>query len=65
MEKGVLILGNGFDLDLGLKTSYSDFMDSDDFKAIVDNNYFARYLEEKRSELGGNWIDIENEIRYI
>jgi len=63
MEKGVLILGNGFDLDLGLKTSYSDFMDSDDFKAIVDNNYFARYLEEKRSELGGNWIDIENEIK--
>lgn len=63
MEKGVLILGNGFDLDLGLKTSYSNFMDSDDFKAIVDNNYFARYLLERRAELGGNWIDIENEIK--
>ncbi len=63
MEECVLILGNGFDLDLGLKTSYSDFMDSDDFKAIVDNNYFARYLQERRAELGGNWIDIENEIK--
>jgi len=63
MGKGVLILGNGFDLDLGLKTSYADFMNSDDFKAIVDNNYFARYLQERRTELGGNWIDIENEIK--
>lgn len=27
MEK-VLIIGNGFDLDLGLKTSYYDFMQS-------------------------------------
>lgn len=63
MEKCVLILGNGFDLDLGLKTSYSDFMDSDDFKAIVDNNYFARYLQGRRNQLGGNWIDIENEIK--
>lgn len=24
MSKGIIILGNGFDLDLGLKTSYSD-----------------------------------------
>lgn len=63
MEKGVLILGNGFDLDLGLKTSYSNFMDSEDFKAIVYNNYFARYLQDRRERLGGNWIDIENEIK--
>lgn len=28
-RKIVLILGNGFDLDLGLKTSYKDFWESD------------------------------------
>lgn len=63
MKKGVLILGNGFDLDLGLKTSYSDFMDSDNFKAIADNNNFAYYLQSKRAIIGDNWIDIENEIK--
>ncbi len=28
-RKIVLILGNGFDLDLGLKTSYKDFWESE------------------------------------
>lgn len=29
MKENVLIIGNGFDLDLGLPTAYSDFVSSD------------------------------------
>ncbi len=31
-HKIVLVMGNGFDLDLGLKTSYKSFIDSTYFK---------------------------------
>lgn len=34
-HKIVLVIGNGFDLDLGLKTRYSDFMESSFFKEHV------------------------------
>lgn len=29
MGKKILILGNGFDLDIGMKSRYKDFMSSD------------------------------------
>lgn len=29
MSKGIIVLGNGFDLDLGLKTCYADFAKSE------------------------------------
>ncbi|MFR8357316.1 MAG: AbiH family protein [Parabacteroides sp.] len=32
MNKTLLIIGNGFDLNLGLKTGYCDFIKSDYFK---------------------------------
>ena len=32
--KNLLIIGNGFDLDLGLKTSYRDFANSRIFKRL-------------------------------
>lgn len=53
------IIGNGFDLNLGLKTSYIDFMNSDEFKFNSENNLFE-YLStvNKRS----NWVDIEAEL---
>ena len=57
----ILIIGNGFDLNLGLKTSYKDFIQSDYFKALVENkNSMAEYFNEK-NELN-NWVDIEKEI---
>ena len=28
MYKKILIIGNGFDLDIGMKTRYQDFMES-------------------------------------
>ena len=35
-KKVVLVIGNGFDLDLGLRTSYADFVDSQYFKYLND-----------------------------
>lgn len=62
MTKNILILGNGFDLDLGLKTKYSDFANSS-FWPYSDGNSIPnleRYLEQKRDTEA--WFDIENEL---
>lgn len=59
----VVIIGNGFDLDLGLKTSYKDFWESDfcpkDFPApLIDhlNKHWPGDLDSVR------WYDLENEL---
>ena len=59
----VLILGNGFDLDLGLKTSYKDFWESEfcpkDYPAPIIKHLNERWddaLEAVR------WYDLENEL---
>lgn len=58
----LMIVGNGFDINLGFKSGYNDFVDSDDFlKLISDKNELAIHLKEKRKEQ--NWIDIENELK--
>ncbi len=58
----VVIIGNGFDLNLNLKTSYTDFIKSDEFKQLIYNqNKLSNYLKSKH-ELQ-NWIDIENELK--
>ena len=70
--KIVLVIGNGFDLDLGLKTSYKDFMESDGFRRqlekvdeqnrmglSVGDNLF-KYLQSKKDIQ--KWIDIEEEL---
>lgn len=57
MNEKVLILGNGFDLDLGLNTRYSDFITSDLFKHIASNNNMALAVQ---NEIKINrWIDLE------
>jgi hypothetical protein len=57
----ILIIGNGFDLNLGLKTSYTDFIKSEDFAQLLRNSsYLARDLQ-KHHDLK-NWIDIENHL---
>ena len=62
MTKNIFIIGNGFDLDLGLKTKYSDFAHSDFWPqpdgTVVPN--LKAYLEEKRDT--ESWFDIENEL---
>lgn len=58
----ILITGNGFDLNLGLKTSYQDFIVSDAFSSLLEaNNKLCLYLKNQQEV--NNWIDIENELK--
>ena len=58
----VIILGNGFDLNLGLETGYADFIKSEQFEYLIKNDSsLAIYLKEKHYLQ--NWIDIENELK--
>ena len=52
MADTILILGNGFDLAMGRKTSYSDFVE-------FANNLFLEKEERLQSFLDSNNIDIE------
>ena len=66
MSKKILILGNGFDLDLGMKSRYRDFMASEVWKKIKEDDFTAsncsliRYLE-KKNEIE-SWFDAETEL---
>lgn len=71
--KVLLILGNGFDLSLGLKTSYVNFMESYLFQKWVQINYYRNseidlhdrnlfnYLHWQKTIR--NWIDVEEELK--
>ena len=75
--KLVLVIGNGFDLDLGLPTSYKDFLESSYFRShlnteivtmkydkdLKEGNNLFRYLREKY--VSQNWIDIEKELKFM
>lgn len=61
MESGLLILGNGFDLDLGLNTRYSDFWKGDGWKEAklsCPEKYLVNSLEKYR--FTHNWFDLES-----
>ena len=51
-----LVIGNGFDLALGLKTSYPDFMKWLSNKHYMDDAYLYRYLSSKLNQQ--RWIDM-------
>lgn len=55
----LFIIGNGFDLSLGLKTSYQDFLKSGEFK-IIEGSSLCQYLKKKQKLQ--NWVDIEKEL---
>lgn len=62
-RKIVLILGNGFDIDLGLKTSYKDFWES----AYCPKDYPAPLIKHLNQCWPGTldavkWYDLENEL---
>lgn len=59
-EKTLLIVGNGFDLSMGFKTSYGDFMKSS-FFPNEETSTLCSYLHKQYEENMG-WIDIENEL---
>lgn len=57
----VLIIGNGFDLDLGLATRYSDFAShSDFFKDFSLNSGLKRHLRD--AKMNEKWLDMEFEM---
>ena len=64
MSKAIIILGNGFDLDLGLKTSYADFAKSPQWQELMDGNAHSKDSNWLLGYLKGKyeverWIDIE------
>lgn len=73
--KNVLILGNGFDLDLGLPTRYSDFAKSNYWPkvdkvpdgrsmfSIIDNKeYHALPFSLDKKQKTANWFDLEEAL---
>lgn len=59
--KAILVIGNGFDLNVGLKASYADFR-----KHLKLPNFLSSYLYRFlfNRNIGGNWINIEDQLRY-
>ena len=56
-----MVIGNGFDLNLGLKTGYQNFIQHHYFKSLLDSkNTLAIYLNKKNNL--NRWVDIEAEI---
>lgn len=65
MHKKILIIGNGFDLDIGMKTRYRDFMESGIWRKAKEHGNalsysILNYLEEKNKL--ESWFDVENEL---
>ena len=67
MSKVVFVIGNGFDIDLGLKTKYSDFAGSKFWKNLIADTFvysqdlLAALEEAKRTE---TWFDIEKTMEH-
>lgn len=64
MEGGLLILGNGFDLDLGLHTRYSEFWESESWKTARQScpeKYLVSSLERYR--ITHQWFDLESGLQ--
>lgn len=69
----VIVLGNGFDMSLGLKTGYNHFYQSDQFAYAKDKatsifgevETIFQVIEKEHIELS-NWVDLERlfKIRY-
>lgn len=69
------IIGNGFDIDMGLPSRYSDFADSPEFHDLAHRmhemyhegeheNSLVRQIQQASSD--SNWFDIEEEIhKYV
>lgn len=59
----LLIIGNGFDLDLGRKTKYSDYRSSRYWPfTSLDHNGLGYYIENY-AKSNSNWFDIEELLR--
>lgn len=65
MAKKLFIIGNGFDIDMGLMTRYSDFARSESWEKLMENTYsidndLLWALKEAKEK--DAWFDIEKTI---
>jgi len=66
MKQKLIFIGNGFDLNLGLKTSYKDFLNSSFFEELLNTPnanpgpHLTKELKKNNEEK--NWVDIEIEL---
>ena len=60
--KNSLIIGNGFDIDLGLNTRFSDFANAKDFWPENDGSKLSAYLESKKSV--EKWFNLDDSAPY-
>lgn len=62
----LLVIGNGFDIDLGILTTYKDFFEKTDYgKDSVAQGSLEDYLYNKYrqyKDYGLNWFDVEESI---
>src|SRR5690554_2661763 len=58
----IVVIGNGFDVNLGLKTKYSDFIQSSAFQEEMISNSLFKYLFTQYTQNNG-WIDAEIELK--
>lgn len=54
----ILVIGNGFDLDLGLRSRYSDFYNSDFWPFSDEASPLAEFLNQRFKI--NNWADLES-----
>ena len=53
----ILVIGNGFDLAHGLKTTYQDFLKfTDNYRTYLENEYYEQMLEVKKLVHDNVWI---------
>lgn len=75
MAELAIIIGNGFDIDLGLPSKYSDFIKSKEWKELEKTlnsfptedylNHSLIYHLQKEAYKKENWFDIEEEILHF
>ena len=56
----LLIIGNGFDIDLGLNTGYKDYVNSQYFKSGLNKNALFDFINSSFNNNNRKWIDVEN-----
>lgn len=71
MAELALIIGNGFDIDMGIPSKYSDFANSPEFHDLTHRMHNMFHEEERdkslvlqlqQASMKSNWFDIEEEI---
>lgn len=59
MINKVVIIGNGFDIDQGLNTSYQDFLENGIQTPVFETNQILNHIQSLRDQLQPNWSDLE------